>query len=427
MKKTFLAAVIILAATQAISPAAPNDPNEPNSFRARGFRNYGRGRFERALINYQKGVQRMVVSPRLVAEANSVWIFPIKAQSEQVKFNFVKYFPRLYGKNNYSSAQTILNNVFCAIIAGQIWSLPISYYSFENPNEYLGPIGGSNPVVESNDTHIELLKADSVDALSEQLKSRGRIVPKADLEIYSKYLNKDYSLLTAWREGNEPNIMMMRRDFQRNMMRRRPSIYIEFPAEKPFYCLTQKPGTQGRLTLTVTGLWQLTGEQNNLMQSEQMIGQDANLPDSMKQSMPEKNIPFTMFSSAMRSTLPQGELNFAQGKVVKNSYVDTIADMPLIRIILLAILALLIISYLSAGISGVLVYRKWKGFAEFGLYNIFTIIAMGIAMTYKKGGVYDTFRQTKWKTRFFLIIFSLLVVGISYALFVWLNKPLSPF
>jgi hypothetical protein len=91
----------------------------------------------------------------------------------------------------------------------------------------------------------------------------------------------------------------------------------------------------------------------------------------------------------------------------------------------LGLIALAAISYLSAGVSGLLTYRKWRGFAEFGFLNLLSIIAMGIVMNYKKGGISEMFRQNKWKARIFLAFFSVMVVLLSFALFAMLKMPLK--
>ncbi|MDO8335288.1 MAG: hypothetical protein Q7T74_00705 [Candidatus Saccharibacteria bacterium] len=271
--------------------------------------------------------------------------------------------------------------------------------------------------------HIELLTADSVPVLTQQLKERGRSIPETELVMYAQYLNKEYSLLAVWKEGNEPNTT--RGDLRRSY-RRRPCIYVEFLSEKPFYPMSYKGDRRGRLSLTLTGFWQIAGqEQSNAFQCEQRVGHDVNMPDAFRSSLPQKDIPFTTFSVIGEGNRMQNDLTFVPGRVEGMAYADTVSKMSYLGLISLGFIALAIVSYLSAGVSGMLTYRKWRGFAEFGLLNILTIIAMGIVMNYKKSGISEIFRQDKWKARMFLAFFSVIVVLLSFALFVMLKMPLN--
>ena len=419
-KVTFLAAILSFVFTQAICVAEPNEPNA-SSLRSQSSRTRGMYRSERVMINWHDGIQQMVVSPRLTPDTNSLWLFPLKCKKEQVKFSLTKNFPQFYGADGREIASNTLTNVNYAVIISQLWTIPLCYFFAESPNYSVS--SGMWGVVDSNGVHIELLKADSVSALAQQLKERGRSIPETELATYAKYLNKEYSLLTVWREGNEPNTTQgdLRRSY-----RRRPCIYVEFPSEKPFYPMAQKSGRQGRLSLTLTGFWRIVGqEQSNTVQCNQRVSQDANVPDAFRSSLSQKDIPFTTFSLSGQGDSLKNDLAFVPGRLEGMAYADAISKMSYLQLIPLGLIALAVVSYLSAGVSGVLTYRKWRGFAEFGLLNILTIIAMGIAMNYKKGGISEIFRQDKRKARIFLAVFSVLVVLLSFALFAMLKMPLN--
>jgi len=421
MRKTiFLAAILSFVFTQAICVAESNEP-DANSFRSQSPQTHGMYRSERVMINWHDGIQQMVVSPRLTPETNSLWIFPLKCKSEHVKFSLTKNFPHFYGADCREIARNVLANVNYAVIAAQLWTIPLCYFWAERPDYSFSP--GMSGVVDSNGVHIELLKADSLPALAQQLKERGKSIQETELGTYAKYLNKEYSLLTVWREGNEPNTTQS--DF-RPSYRRRPCIYVEFPSEKPFYPMAHKSGRYGRLSLTLTGFWQIAGqEQSNAFQCNQQISQDVNVPDSFRSSLPQKNIPFTTFSLFGEGNRMQNDLIFVPGRLEGVAYADAVSKMSYLELIPLGLIALAAVSYLSAGASGLLTYRKWRGFAEFGFFNLLSIIAMGIVMNYKKGGISEIFRQNKWKARIFLAFFSVIVVLLSFALFAMLKIPLK--
>ena len=221
-KTTLLGAILFFVFNQAICLGESNEP-DANSFGRHSPRTRGVYGSERVLINWHDGIQQMVVSPRLTTDANSLWILPLKCKSEQIKFSLTKNFPQFYGTDCYEKARNVLTNVNYAVIATQLWTIPLCYFgAVRSDHSTIPGISG----VDANGVHIELLDADSVPALAQMLKERGRSIEETELGTYAKYLNNEYALLTVWREGNEPNTTQ--RDFRRSY-RRRPCIYVEFP------------------------------------------------------------------------------------------------------------------------------------------------------------------------------------------------------
>jgi hypothetical protein len=431
MRKIMFFAVLSLVFTHTICPAA--EPNDPNTTQFRQQR--GMYRSEQAIINWHDGVQQMVVSPRLTTDANSLWIFPLKCQSDQAQFHLAKMLPRLYGPDCHDVAKTLLTNTNYAVIATQLWTIPICYFGMERSNSFGGT--GSFGEIDANGVRIELLKADSVSSLAQQLNGYGRLATEAELAAYAKYLTPEYSLLTVWREGSEPNYYVAGNDPNnepnstrqdpRRFYRRRPCLYVEFPSEKPFYPVIYKDGRPGRVSLTLTGFWQLAGqEQSKAFQCNQQICPDTNnLPEAFMASLPPKDIPFTTFSLFPGNNLIEDNLSFVPGRLEGMAYVDTVSKMPSPQLILLGFVVLVIISYFAAGISGLLTYGKWGGFAAFGLLNILTIIAMTLVMNYKKTGICEIFQQDRKKANIYLVLFSVIMVGLSFAVFALLKLPLK--
>lgn len=418
-KTTILAAILSFVFTQAICLAESNEP-DANSVRGWSHRTGRMYRSERAMINWHDGIQQMVVSLRLVPDANSIWIFPIKGESEQIKFNLNKKSTDFYGAESRYVASNVLTNANYAVIATQLWTIPL-YYCREESSDYRF-YSGISGISDSNGVHIELLKADSLPVFTQMLKERGKSIQETELENYAKYLNKEYSLLAVWRDGNEPNITQ--RD-SRHLYRQRACIYVEFPSEKPFYPITQKGGRHGRLSFIFAGFWQIAGQEPNTFQCRQFVSHDVNIPDFFKSSLPQKNIPFTTFTLSLKGNQMQNDIVFVSGRLNGMAYADAISEMSYLELIPLGLIALAVISYLSAGVSGLLTYQKWRGFAEFGFLNLFTIVAMGVVMNYKKTGISEIFRRDKWKPRIFLAVFSIMVVLLSFALFAMLKIPLN--
>jgi hypothetical protein len=424
MQKTaFLAAILSLLFTQAICMAEANEP-DANGFRNRPYRTRGRHQSERAVINWHDGIQQMVVSPRIAEDTNSIWLLPLKCKGENVKFRIATDFPQFNGADPRIIARNVLTNVNYALIATQLWTIPLCHiqpiYSYDTYNNFSRGMPG---YIDSNGLRIELLKADSVQTLAQHLKDRSKSLSQTELESFAKYVNEEYTFLAVWREADEPNTTPID-NTQR--IRRRPCIYVEFPCDKPFYPIAHKYGRQMRLALTLTGFWQIDGQERySELMCNQLIGSDANVPDSFKPSLPQKNIPFTYISLNGRGDSVQNDLSFVPGRLKGMAYADALSKMSYLELILFGLIGLACISYLSAGISGLLIYKKWRGFAEFGFLNLLSILALSIAMNYQKGGMGEIFRQDKWKARRFLAFFSLLLALLSVVLFTLLKIPLK--
>jgi hypothetical protein len=425
MRSTSLIVVIsCFLFAQAISAAEPN-ASDANGLRTRSARTRGLFQSERAIINWHDGIQQMVISARLSTESNNLWLFPVKARSEQVKFSLAKGFPYIFGPDSSQIAGKRLDNIKYALVATQLWSIPLYYFHSETPDYRF--VRDANYVnmtrSDANGIHIEVLSAESPSALARLLQERGKSISESELNKYSRYINSQYSMLAVWRQGSEPNLP---RGDARRAFRRRPVLNVEFPAEKPFYPVIQRTGGYGRLSITLIGLWQIAGQENSAaFACDQRFSNDSELPDFFKISSANHEIPYTTFSMARDATVVPGDLVFVQGRAPGYAYPDAISKMPYFELIPLVIIVLVIISYLSAGIGGLIAYRKWQGFAGFGLFNLLSILAVGIAMNFMKGGAAEVFRQDKSRARFFLACFSILVVLLSFAVFAVLKMPLD--
>lgn len=425
MRKITFFAVMVLAFTPIYATEDETKDTEAIKVVEQPFRQtWRRSRSERAVIHWHDGIQEMAVSPRLAADSGDVWIFPLKCDSEQVECRLIDEFPQIRGADGRNIATGLLDNVKWGVVATQLWTIPLYYFRTEHLD--YGHLFGFHPpgAVDSSDVVIEFLEVDSVAALAQQLRDRGQDVEEADIERYADYINPDYSLLAAWREVAESDEEQS--DVGRRSFRRRPCIYVTFPSEKPFYPVLYRADRPGRLSCVLTGFWRVSEQgQDSPIQCRQYFGQDIKLPDSFRVQLPKERIALTEFSFGRRNEPAQINLDFIPGRLDGFAYTDTVLKMPLWKLILLGLVVLAVVSYVSAGISGLLVYQKWQGFAGLGLWNLLTIIAMGIIMNYKKDRLYEVFLQNKWKARLFIILFSIIMVLLSFAVFAALKSPLQ--
>lgn len=398
-----------------------------------------RYRSERAMIHWHDGLQQMVVSPRLSRETTAPWILPLKGSIEQIQFRLAEPIPQGWGFGRGYDCRHIaeqrLNNLNYAVIAGQLWTIPMCYFGIDRAQ--YGASAEMPTDADSEGVHMKILAADSAASLAKQLQDMGLPLGDIDPEAYANYYTPDYSLLVVWADplpepavqpSEETDTENAQRERQRSFYRRRPSVYVEFPTDKPYYPMTHRGEQQGRLSLTLTGYWQAAGQEDiQVEQFDQRIVQQPSIPEVFKLAPAQKNIPLTTLSFGRSGNLIQADLTFIPGQTKKLGFVDVVSKLPYPALAAAGFVVLAVISYLAAGISGLISFGKWKGYAAFGLWNVFTLIAVGLAIKFSTAGIGQTLRQNTWKTRLFLVLFSLLVVGLSFAVFAAIKLPLKPY
>jgi hypothetical protein len=80
--------------------------------------------------------------------------------------------------------------------------------------------------------------------------------------------------------------------------------------------------------------------------------------------------------------------------------------------------ATLLLSYISAGLAGLIVYRRWGRPALLGLWNVFTLLGFGLALRrcpLARRGAADAARAEGAKITFFLLFSLLFVTGTILA------------
>jgi hypothetical protein len=85
-----------------------------------------------------------------------------------------------------------------------------------------------------------------------------------------------------------------------------------------------------------------------------------------------------------------------------------------------------LLSYLSGGITGMLMFGRWKGYSTFGLWNLTTLLGLHFAGRRAKGEVGKNVRRGRGKVRrvSFEFVFSLVFLLMTILAGLWLRFPL---
>jgi len=97
------------------------DPRDPYS----GEWDYSDESDQQAFINYQDGMEKMIVSVKIddIEDKNAVWVFPVPAEPAKVAINMVEELPEMNGVEISSSAKSNLAKVKNILFGSQIYPL----------------------------------------------------------------------------------------------------------------------------------------------------------------------------------------------------------------------------------------------------------------------------------------------------------------
>ena len=95
----------------------------------------------------------------------------------------------------------------------------------------------------------------------------------------------------------------------------------------------------------------------------------------------------------------------------------------------LGIALVAVLSYVAAGVSGVLLYGQWKGYARLGLWNLLTLVGLVLAIRHVPGERGEKLRSVVTRrgrpTTKFWHLFTVLYLVLAVALHLALLGPLS--
>jgi hypothetical protein len=394
---------------------------------------------QRAVISHRGGIEKMLiaVSLELESEDKALWIFPVPGDPNKVKPDIVDLFPQFSGRDPRTKAESIISTMASLAAATQIYTLPLVLMPTMGMEAYISEGVSIHEQIERWGIHAEIVTAESVDDLADYLKNKGVGIDKAKLAAFEDYLSKKYTLVMVWISSHK-ELLEKFPDYgqKRNPNQGRwPCVYIEFPTEKPFYPLrpTRSYGDE-RIPIFLTGIGYVKPDTSNnfaenfLIRHYKQESLPENTPRPFAEDLPAKDIEYTsirFFGPAkelvedfwFNSVVPRG-MRYA-GNVVSiggNSVLFSI----------LTVCFILFVSYISAGLAGLLLFREWGGYAELGLRNVFTIIGLVFAIRRLKGPMGERLRNPEEKVgkKWFIFIFSILYLMITIILAGILLSPL---
>lgn len=381
---------------------------------------------QRAIIGHKDGIQRMFIAinvdnPPSAEDASraAVWMFPVPGSPASADVDVTDYVPDLTGKDVERAFRMEMKGAIWVPLASQPHLVPFALF-FLGAHASKGMLEGTLGVtthkkVERWGIHGELITADSVEHLADYLRKKRVEMEAERLSPFAPYLSDKYALVVAWISSYEELVGKFPQ-FAGRQGNKQPSLYVEFPTDRPFYPMRPTSG-YGKKVVTVslylvglvtpdTSSWPASekkamfpdvnyyaGEREEFHKryraffSAQEKGSDPSLNNNATdgkrkpierflEAIPEGDVPFTRVSIRAPAENFTQDLWFSPNVRVQVMHYIVSSVWAQASVVTLL---LVVFSLVSAGVSGMLVFGKWKPWVRIGLWNCLTIVAVVIA------------------------------------------------
>lgn len=337
-----------------------------------------------AAIFHHDGIQAMIIAINfdIDDEDDALWIFPVPGTPSKVDLDVIDSFPRFRGRSTYQLAMDNLFKFVSISFATQLYPIVLA-------DLFVVHRGGTGDIsiheqFEKHGVHVEAITAKSIDGLADYLPG----LPKEELQVFGPYLDDKHVLVVA-RIISRKQILEEFPDYVSHSVRnleRWPCLYAKFPTDKPFYPLrpTNRYGNVAiKLRLFVVGHVKidsgsyLKGYQFQPKHYRQLPPYHESLR-RFTEDLSARYLQYTVWDDYVLAEEITDDLWFTPIQHLgRKSYNNLIIALSHSKIsILLAIIYIAFLSYISAGLSGLILFREWKKFARIGLWNLLSIIGL---------------------------------------------------
>lgn len=169
---------------------------------------------QQAFINYDNGLQKMIISVGLEEKESNgvVWLFPIPANPNKVVIDIVKSLPQLSGEEISKKAKSNLDDTKNFLQMTQVYTIPfVMMSSFgvatQGLDNTLGTKGFGRVVeqdviifehLEKEGITSEIITAKTANGLYDYLKSKGLKIESGSIPVLDNYIGKEYSFVASW-------------------------------------------------------------------------------------------------------------------------------------------------------------------------------------------------------------------------------------
>jgi len=360
----------------------------------------------------------------------AVWIFPIPAPGSRAKLDVVDSFPGFSGDDVMEEAAEDIDDLTMLAMATQIY--PLAYLAGAG----LTAGGGKDAVaqyaeIEKWGIHADLVSANSVDDLDAYLREKKATLAREELTAFETYLSAEHALVVVWIADREE----VRRQFPQygerhaGLSGRTPCVYVEFPTELPFYPMRPTSAYGDAVIpvrLFIVGFVEPRAASSLARRMKVSYCVQRRLPSGAPPDFMDGQRHrgrYTAVSIDAPAREFTEDLRFGPARSFGLGYARWVSgiDAPPIRaLILVAFVAVL--SYVSGGVTGVILRKRWKASAAVGLLNVMSILGVVLALYQSEPSVRARFEGARTA---FVVVFSLTYMALTLIVRCLLMAPLG--
>ncbi len=347
---------------------------------------------QRAVIAFGDGVEKMLIAINYNAlpDDQGLWIFPVPGAPGEVRIDLTDQFPRFHGWDRRPVAEGIIHAGAAFMRASQLYPFVFDFAArgVKKAEEEGTEEAEVHAAVEKYGLRAEALTAPSVAALANHLKQAGLDVPTAELTAFEEYLTAEYVLVVvriASRQELAETFGTEADRAGRESIWRRPCLFVEFPTEDGYYPM-RPTATYGNVpipvTLYVIGHVFADADTGTLQQVRTEYFRDSDPRTSLsplfgiEAADPLDYTVVRMNAPAFRYT---SDFTFYETYLWGFDLADALIWLAESHtMIIIAFGVFFLLSYVSAGLAGLLLRLRWRRTAWLGLLNILTIIAVAV-------------------------------------------------
>jgi hypothetical protein len=350
---------------------------------------------QQAFINYDNGLQKMIISVGLEEENSEgvVWIFPVPSDPNKVTVDVVKSLPQLIGKEVSTEAKYLLYDTEKDLQATQLYTI------FFNPFLPLYSIRGTTQKDLVNDLYAskelggdiredvivyehldkegissEIITAKTANGLYDYLKNKGLKIESGSIPVLDNYIGKEYSFVASWVRSPGQIISANQR-----------GVFVTFPTKDIYFPLLPT-SVYGDKTIpaTIRVIGHVTPKVfqdiKSYTKTNYYVDRYASFTDDLKNfySGQTENIKYTKIAINAPSKFLTDDLWINNKTPIKIYYSTFVTRHPTVNTIILLILS----SILAGILAGLIVFKDLRKnplkLSLVGLSNFLTILGLVI-------------------------------------------------
>lgn len=333
---------------------------------------------QQAFINYDNGLQKMIISVGLESEKSNgvVWLFPIPADPNKVAIDVVKNLPRLSGEEISKKAKSNLDDTTEFLQMTQIYTIPFVRTSGTAGTKGLGDLGAPESIdrgvepdvvvyehLEKEGITSEIITAKTATGLYNYLNNKGLKIESGSIPVLDNYIGKEYSFVASWISTSE-NVVSMQR-----------GVFVTFPTKDIYYPMlpTSVYGSKTiPITIRVIGHVspKVFQDIKSYTKTEYYIDNYSSFADDLKKfyNGQTQNVKYTKTEINAPSKFLTDDLWISNSAPIKTYYSTFFAKHPVIS----AILLLIISSLITGVLVGWIIFKALRK-------NIFKLGLVGLS------------------------------------------------